>query len=293
MNIAVKFIVLIAFADNTLAFAQEIEKTKGSYLYYGQPAIEDNSIVVSEAFVQDSRSVQQIATIDADRDRTRYGYTLEVPLGVSRHQMSFDFAYYNFRKIREVGDHTLHSAGMEDLTISYAFSAVAKTQRVLLVPRIGLVIPTGSALNGSGKGGWGVGTGMSLGKRINKELLIHLNLGLTNTFHADHFLLDDSDAGFHKVEKNLTEKSVGLSFIWLATSRFNMMLECMNTFSETIVAEQKDVKNNLVFVIPGIRSTKTIGRSQVVPALAFPISFDHETLISAGFCLYFSVETSY
>jgi hypothetical protein len=72
-----------------------------------------------------------------------------------------------------------------------------------------------------------------------------------------------------------------------------LMLECSSTFSANVADQQLKLGNDAMLVIPGIRSTKTIGRSQIVPALAFPISFDGKGFISAAFCLYFSVETSY
>lgn len=71
---------------------------KGSYLYYGQPAIEDNSFLIEEAINQEAGVIQHIfTTAYADGDIV-YSYTQELPLRNDRHQLSFGLSYASLKK---------------------------------------------------------------------------------------------------------------------------------------------------------------------------------------------------
>ncbi|HEY9044811.1 MAG TPA: hypothetical protein VIN08_02905, partial [Ohtaekwangia sp.] len=69
---------------------------KGSYLYYGQPAFEDNSFLLEEAFNQEMGVLQHIFTFYWDNIHTsnlNYSFTQEIPLTNLRHQLSYTLSY--------------------------------------------------------------------------------------------------------------------------------------------------------------------------------------------------------
>src|SRR5690242_13436314 len=89
---------LMALATNC-AIAQEEPDAdmpkKGSYLFHGQPLIEDNSMFIEEAFNQEAGVVQYINNLVLDDGSATYVFCNEIPLADYHHQLSFQGGYAN------------------------------------------------------------------------------------------------------------------------------------------------------------------------------------------------------
>src|SRR5882672_8741826 len=69
---------------------------KGSYLYYGQPAFEDNSFLLEEAFNQPMGVLQHISNFSFNNvgsKNSTYSFTQEIPLTDQTHQLSYTLSY--------------------------------------------------------------------------------------------------------------------------------------------------------------------------------------------------------
>src|SRR6187549_1957396 len=86
---------LIIAALAGLAHAQDADTIpkKGSYLSYGQPSIEDNSMLIEEAFNQEAGVIQHISNFIIDDGNFVYAYTQEIPIPNEKHQLSFGVSY--------------------------------------------------------------------------------------------------------------------------------------------------------------------------------------------------------
>src|SRR6478609_7065802 len=96
-------LVFIICAATGFACAQEADTIpkKGSYLYYGQPSIEDNSMFIEEAFNQEAGVIQHINNFVFNGGNFAYNYTQEIPLADVKHQFSFGVSYASFKKPME------------------------------------------------------------------------------------------------------------------------------------------------------------------------------------------------
>jgi len=65
---------------------------------------------------------------------------------------------------------------------------------------------------------------------------------------------------------------VGQSFIWLATSRFNVMLEYVHASAQSVVGPDQTQRQSSTYLSPGIRWAYDFPSGlQVVPGIAIPI----------------------
>ena len=93
---------LLAFMMvRTMAICQSsdiiAEPRKGSYLYFPQPAFEDNSFLLEEAMTQEKGIMQYASNFYFDNlqgGNFLYGFNHEIPLGSDRHQISYLLTYY-------------------------------------------------------------------------------------------------------------------------------------------------------------------------------------------------------
>src|SRR5258706_1791513 len=93
--------LLIFLSKSTIAVCQSptIEETprKGSYLYFRQPAFEDNSFLIEEAITQEKGVWQHVSTFYLDNLHSGnfvYSFSQEIPITHLRHQLSYTL-YYN------------------------------------------------------------------------------------------------------------------------------------------------------------------------------------------------------
>src|SRR5882672_6784379 len=150
---------------------------KGSYLYFGQPAFEDNSFLLEEAFNQPMGVIQHIvsyATNNIKKGNSNFNFTQEIPLTDLTHQLSYSLNY-SFLPL----DGLKKKNGFGDVYISYRPSLMNEKQWMMLAPRITLILPTGNASQGLGQGGWGGQLNVAITKRLVRRLITHYNFGYT------------------------------------------------------------------------------------------------------------------
>ena len=268
---------------------------KGSYLYFGQPSIEDNSMFIEEAFNQEAGIIQHISNFVFTGKNFAYNYTQEIPLADDKHQLSFGVSYASLQKpegLTAIGSNYLTS-GLGDIYVNYRPMLFNKHDWALVIPRFTLIVPTGNSRYGLGSGGWGGQFNMAVTKRISRKTTMHYNAGYTVIKQADYYTYKDDGTPVKKFEKDLPAKNIGASAIWQMTPKFNLMCEYVTTFGKAIEDDGSLVKNNITIINPGFRFAVDIGKVQIVPGLGVPINFNNGAYDGTGAFVYLSIEPAY
>ena len=266
---------------------------QGSYLYYGQPIIEDNSMLIEEAFNQDIGSMQHISNLSFKNGNLIYSYQQEIPLAGVKHQLSFGVSYASLKGGERLpaGENSFLANGVGDIYINYRPLLWGKNDWALVIPRFTLIIPTGNARYGSGSGGWGGQVNMAVTKRLHPKVITHYNAGYSFINSADYYTYAGDGTPVAKYEKNLPSKNMGASAIWLVRPRFNLMLEFTSTFSTIPQTGRSVDKNNISIISPGFRFAIQIDKVQIVPGLGVPFSFRNGLFDGTGGLIYLSIES--
>ncbi len=265
----------------------------GSYLYYGQPAIEDNSMLIEEAFNQTVGSIQHISNLNFNGGNLIYTYQQEIPLAGVKHQVSFGASYASMKKtegLPGIGNNL--TSGLGDIYINYRPLLWGKNDWALVIPRFTLIIPTGNSRSGLGTGGWGGQFNMAVTKRLHRKVITHYNAGYSFINNADYYTYGGDGTPIAKYEKNLPSTNFGASAIWLVRPRFNLMLEYISTFGSTAIPDGKFLSKSTISTFnPGFRFAFQIDKVQVVPGLGIPFNFRNGAFQGTGGFIYLSIET--
>jgi hypothetical protein len=232
----------------------------------------DNSFLVEEAFNQEAHVFQNILSWtfgrDGEWDATA---TQEWPLGGMTHQFSYTipFARANGR------------AGVGDVLLNYRYQLLEEGGRQPAVsPRISLIVPTGRASDGFGNDAVGLQVNVPASKQF-RDLYIHANVGWT--WHPRVRLA--GDAGLAR----LFSPQIAASGIWRVSPMFNLMLESVVLFEESLDDGTRVIDERTVTISPGFRRGWNIGDRQIVVGAAVPISVADSGRRTA-FLTYFSYE---
>jgi hypothetical protein len=269
---------------------------KGSYLYYGQPAVEDNSFLLEEAFNQSPGAVQHITTAYWDRfNRSNLimGFSQEIPLGNIRHQFSYT-VYFDVLQPDTLAANSFagkNITGVGDLYLSHRFLLMGAEDWAMVIPRFTLILPTGKAIDGLGSGGFGAQFNLAVTKRLSRRLVSHFNAGYTYIIRADRYGYNVAGVKFLAYEKNLDYKNIGTSLVWYPRPKFNLMMECVYNFDPEIGESGSIIQHIQTTINPGFRNAIDIGRVQIVPGLSVPISFEDGSFKQTGLFLYLSFES--
>jgi hypothetical protein len=274
--------VASAFASDT------IPPKRGSYLYFEHPAIEDNSMLIEEAFNQERGKMQYISNFIFHRDGFSFAYCHEIPIGDHFHQFSYNLAYSFLKTTSATGS----AHGVGDLLLNYRPLIGGKQHWILLIPRFSLVVPTGKSDNNLGFGGWGGQFNLAMTKRISRNLTTHINSGFTFISKADFYADQDTGESAKKYEKDLWTGQFGLSVIFAAKKNFHMMLESFLDTEESARNDASFVKNQRLTINPGFRFALNVGKIQIVPGMGIPIEMSDGNDVSTGAFFYLSLETS-
>jgi hypothetical protein len=116
---------------------------------------------------------------------------------------------------------------------------------------------------GRGSGSFGLQTNLPLSVVVNKKLVTHWNMGATFLPNAEVTPVRRAGtAGYN----------FGQSFIWLARSRFNTMLETVFVRSQVVVASNRTGWTSSLFLSPGIRWAYNFKNGlQIVTGIGVPI----------------------
>lgn len=242
-------------------------------------AIEDNSFLIEEAYNQEAGVVQHIFTGAQNFEpimNWEFSFTQEWPLCGQTSQLSYTILYNSYN--------SGYIAGLGDLLINYRYQLFGKEDFAAVSPRISIIIPVGDKEKGFGNGTPGVQFNLPVSKRISDKFTLHLNAGFTlyPNYTSQNTLNQD-------VSHTLTYYNAGVSIVWLATENLNIMLELVSGNNNDVdINGDVSYYNEPVFN-PGLRYAIDIGDLQIVPGLAFPITFSNDET-TAGVFLYLSFE---
>ena len=243
-----------------------------------EPAIEDNSFLIEEAYNQERGIVQHISTVTLTgpgRKDAAVGFTQEWPLRGQRHQVSYTLLY----QIQQ-GD---APDGFGDLLLNYR-QQLQDSDVWAFAPRLSLILPTGSERKGLGAGTLGGQVNLPVSVRIGPVLAAHLNAGTQVLARVR-----DSAAAGGPTHRTLTTYTLGASLIGPVTRPVNLMLEFVQAWTGTLQPAGGVTHEATSTLSPGIRFALNVGGTQIVPGVGIPITFteeDHTTDV----LLYLSVE---
>lgn len=241
-------------------------------------AIQDNSFLVEEAYNQEAGVIQHISTFTrlwASRDWA-YTFTQEWPVpSHERHQLSYTLAYSDPGAYRG-------GAGIGDTYINYRYQLVGNGEsRVAISPRVSLLIASGDARFGRGVGGSGVQFALPMSVALSRRFVTHTNIGLTVVPRASNA---DRDVAA------TTSLNAGQSFIWLATSRVNLLAELVWNRNQGVIAPGRTASTSTVLLNPGIRwAHRFANELEIVPGIGIPVGIG-PSAGERGVFLYLSFE---
>ena len=219
--------------------------------------IQDNSFLVEEAYNQEDGVVQHISFFQRlSTGNWVFTQTDEWPLHSLKQQLSLTVA----------GTHAadFSGAGWGDTFINYRYQLVGSGEtRLAIAPRISLLLPTGSASSNRGIGGVGLQTNLPVSLQLNKRFVTHFNAGMTWVPHAQN--------AFHQTATSLGT-NFGQSLVWLASNRFNALLETVWTSTPQVAGPGVTTPQHSLFVSPGVRWAYNFRNGlQVVPGVGMPV----------------------
>ena len=228
-------------------------------------AIEDNSFLIEEAYNQDDRIVQNIFNgyYLSDVKDMIYTCTQEWWMGGRTHQISYSIAYQTLNG---------RSSGLGDAMINYRYQLWDEKNWCWIAPRLSVILPTGKSAEGFGNGVVGVQVSLPASKRWTNEFVSHLNVGATILPNVE-----GPASGGNSVRRTLQTYSIGLSGIYLVSENFNLMFELLYNYSASIGESGSVEFSSGTIVSPGLRYAINLGKLQLVPGLAIPISFTSTT----------------
>ena len=263
---------------------------KGSYLYFGQPAFEDNSFLLEEAINQEKRIMQYSSNFYFDNLRGGnflYSFNHEIPLGSDLNQISYALTYY-LQNSSVTGS---KGGGLGDLNVSYHRMISDKKAWAMVVPGLTVIIPTGK--NGFGSGGLGGQLSLLVTKRLSRKIVTHYNLGYTFVSNADFYISNITGSQVVAYEKDLKHKNLGASVIWYQTRKFNWMLEYVSNFFTDIKTDGSESGRHQLTLNPGFRFAIDHNFTQIVPGISAPIIFSNGKYDHVGLFFYLSFEMEY
>jgi len=259
---------------------------RGSYSYYGELKIEDNSFLLDEAFNQDKGVMQFISNFSWSNLNSNcmvYSFTHEIPVVNNHHQASYTLQY-NFNQ--PFGK--THYSGPGDLILSYSYMAAGKDDRVMIIPQINLIVPTGDPAKGLGNGGFGGKLGLAITKRFSRTIVTHYNFSETMIYQADYLTTLQSES--RKAEKNIKVRTYAASVIWYPTSRLNLMFESVANHLSDTNANGSPLRTWQAIGNPGVRFAVDLHKAILVSGASFPFTVGGDSLDQPGVFIYLSLE---
>jgi hypothetical protein len=157
-----------------------------------------------------------------------------------------------------------------DIALNYRYQALEGNHRYF-APRLSVLLPTGSAANGSGTGGTGIQVNLPLSLELSPHWSSHSNVGGTIVPNGE------TEDGQKALYRNVT---VAQSLIYLPLPTFNLMLETVWSRSTGTLrrapngAVSGDLPTAQSFIVsPGVRYAFNFASGlQIVPGVAAPIT---------------------
>ncbi len=237
-------------------------------------AILDNSFLVEEAFNQEPGVFQNIFTFVRQGGAWELAFTQEWPMGSVRDQFSYTVGLTGLPGAVSFGD-TLLTYRRQLLTEGPG--------RPALAPRVSLILPTGRARQGLGRGAVGAQVNLPMSKQAG-DVYWHANAGLT--------WLPGADAAVGvapRAEADLLGAHAAASLIWRARPMLHLLVEVLAERDEAIVGPGRTEPVGSVTLSPGMRGGWNVAARQIVVGVALPTTLSRGAA-SAGVFLYGSYE---
>jgi len=222
--------------------------------------IQDNSFLIEEAYNQEVGVVQHINTFTRYQDSKDWVYTFtqEWPFGSQAHQVSFTLPY------QRLGASLDGKQAFGDVAINYRYQLLGDGDALVAIsPRLSVLLPTGDAKTGYGRGALGLQVMFPVSWVLNDSFAAHTNIGATHTPRAQNPLGERAST---------QDLMLGQSLIWLVNPRFNVMLEYVHTGAQAVAGPNQTERMTSTYLSPGIRWAYNFPSGlQIVPGLAFPI----------------------
>jgi hypothetical protein len=234
--------------------------------------IQDNSFLIEEAYNQGAGVVQHIVNLRRQGRDWNYTFTQEWPVGSETHQLSYTLPYSWLREGQ-------HAQGFGDVMLNYRYQMLTESATMpAFAPRFSVILPSGSRRQGLGDGSAGFQIGLPFSKIVSDRVTLHANAGMTHLFDV---------AGFSP-----TSYSLGGSAIYAVTRDFNLMLETLGEWDQS-VNEARRLERQAAFTLsPGMRYAFNLDAGQLVVGFAAPIVLSNDAP-SYGAFLYLSFEHSF
>jgi hypothetical protein len=222
--------------------------------------IQDNSFLIEEAYNQEPGIVQHILNIRRDINKLvgpddrewQFVFTQEWPLFSQTHQLSYTIPY----SLLESGGQSVNGVG--DVMLNYRIQALYESDtRPAFAPRFSLVLPTGDESKGLGDDTLGYQFNLPFSKIVHDRWTLHANAGLT--------LLPDLN------DRNPVNYNLGASAIYAVTPNFNLMLESIGEWVETVDSSHRIKRDLEAIILPGARCAFNLSAGQLVLGVGAPI----------------------
>jgi hypothetical protein len=243
------------------------------------PGIADNSFLLEEAYNQEYGVVQHISAFhrSVTTGDWAYSFTQEWPFNPApRSQLSYTITAL-------AGGAPGAGGGIGDILLNYRYQVLGGGDaRVAFAPRASLVVPSGSSRDGRGAGGAGMRFNLPVSWQVAKKVVTHWNAGTTIVPRAKNAAGDTAATYGY---------SLGQSFIFQASPRFNLMLETLFDHSQSVTAPGRTAWESSVVINPGSRWAHNFESGlQIVPGIAFPVEVGNAGRGNWGVFLYLSFE---
>ncbi len=230
------------------------ETTAGS----GAESIQDNSFLIEEAYNQEDGVVQHISYLQhsfTSRDWL-YTQTDEWPIRTIKHQLSLTMS--------GVRSGAVPGLGLGDTAINYRYQLVGSgAAKLAIAPRITMLAPTGNYRLSRGSGAFGLQTNLPISVQHNAHFVTHWNAGVTWIPRAH------STTG---EQARVVNVNLGQSSVWLASHRFNVILETLWTSTAEVLKTSNTARRQDLFLSPGVRWAHNFPSGlQIVPGIGLPI----------------------
>lgn len=237
-------------------------------------AIVDNSFLVEEAFNQEPGVFQNILTFVRQGGAWELAFTQEWPMGSVRDQFSYTVGLTGLAGAVSFGD-TLLTYRRQLLTEGPGRPALAL--------RVSLILPTGRAGQGLGRGAVGAQLNLPVSKQAG-DFYWHANAGLT--------WLPGADADFGVVphaESDLLGAHAAAGLAWRVHPMLHLLVEALAERDEAVVGPGCTESVSSFTISPGMRGGWNVGARQIIVGVALPTTLSRGA-VSAGVFLYGSYE---
>lgn len=235
--------------------------------------ISDNSFLIEEAYNQEAGVVQHIATLTRQNGTWLAAYTDEWPVLSQTHQFSYTVPFA-WLAASGGGGH-----GFGDIVVNYRYQALFETDVLpAFAPRASLILPTGNDDRGFGGGSPGYQLNLPVSKIIGARTTLHANAGMTSYFDVNG--------------RQPTSFNLGGSIVYAVTRDFNVMLEAVQNWEQSVDGLGGLESDRAFMLSPGIRTAFNMPEGQLVLGIAAPIEFSNGAR-NYGVFLYASFEHSF